>query len=143
MGNVTHFTLNSSRRDLFDAVSVYMYTWPLAHALSRNCPHGIDIQICTIWSIELITNAHIQFIAVLLPFQFPVKEDRYFTCNLVKKGTHLGDLPTLGRAVGGVVKALDSQPRDRGLESRRTLSLLYLESMSKICTRDVLRFTQP
>ncbi len=38
----------------------------------------------------------------------------------------------LGRTVGRVVKALDSQPRDRGFESRRTLSLLYLESLGKI-----------
>ncbi len=32
----------------------------------------------------------------------------------------------IGRTVGRVVKALDSQPRYRGFESRRTLSLLYL-----------------
>ncbi len=49
----------------------------------------------------------------------------------------------IGKTVGRVVKALDSQPRDRGLESRRTLSPLYLESLGKICTRNVLRFTQP
>ncbi len=47
-----------------------------------------------------------------------------------------------GRTVGPVVKALDSQPRDRGFESRRTLSVLYLESLGKICTRNVPRFTQ-
>ncbi len=41
-----------------------------------------------------------------------------------------------------MVKALDSQSRDRGFESRCMLSLLYLESLSKICTRNVLRFTQ-
>ncbi len=50
-----------------------------------------------------------------------------------------------GRAVVRVVKALDSQPRDRGFESRRTLSFQYLESLGKICTWNgyVLRFTQP
>ncbi len=42
-----------------------------------------------------------------------------------------------------VVKALDSQIRDRGFESRSTLSLLYLEFLGKICTQNVLRFTQP
>ena len=52
-------------------------------------------------------------------------------------------LRNLGRTDGRVVKALDSQPRDRGFESRRTLSLLYLESLGKISTRNVLGFTQP
>ena len=49
-------------------------------------------------------------------------------------------LCNLGRTVGQVVKALDSQPRDCGFESRRTLSLLYL---SKICTQNVLRLYAP
>ncbi len=49
----------------------------------------------------------------------------------------------LGRTVGRVVKALDSQPRDRCFESLRTLSLQHLKSLGKICTRNVLRFTQP
>ncbi len=37
-----------------------------------------------------------------------------------------------GRTVSQVVKALDSQPRDRGFESRRTLSLLHLESWARL-----------
>ena len=52
-------------------------------------------------------------------------------------------VPLQGRTVGRVVKALDSQARDRGFESRCTLSLLCLESLGKICTQNVLRFTQP
>ncbi len=52
-------------------------------------------------------------------------------------------LRNLGRTDGRVVKALDSQPRDRGFESRRTLSFQYLESLGKVCTRNVLQFTQP
>ncbi len=51
-------------------------------------------------------------------------------------------IATLGRTVGRAVKALDSQPRDRGFESLRTLSLQYLKSLGKICTRNVLRFNQ-
>ncbi len=47
------------------------------------------------------------------------------------------------RTVGWVVEALDSQPRDRGFESRRKLTVLYLESLGKICTRNVLQVTQP
>ncbi len=39
---------------------------------------------------------------------------------------------SLGRTVGRVVKALDTQPRHRGFESRSTLSLQYLESLDKI-----------
>ncbi len=38
-------------------------------------------------------------------------------------------------ADGRVVKVLDSQPRDRGFESRHTLVLLCLKSLGKIiCT---------
>ncbi len=45
---------------------------------------------------------------------------------------------SLGRTVGRVVKALDSQPWDCGYES------LPYESLGKICTTwNVLRFTQP
>ncbi len=47
------------------------------------------------------------------------------------------------RTVGWVVKALDSQPQDRGFESRHTLSLWCLESLGKICTWNVLRLTHP
>ncbi len=50
---------------------------------------------------------------------------------------------SIGRTVGRVVKALDSQPLDRGFKSLHTLGLWYLESLSKICTRNVLRLTQP
>ncbi len=39
-----------------------------------------------------------------------------------------------GGADARVVKVLDSQPRDRGFESRHTLGLLYLKSLGKICT---------
>ncbi len=49
----------------------------------------------------------------------------------------------IGRTDGRVVKAQDSQLRNRGFESCHTLSLLYLKSLSKICTQNMLRFTQP
>ncbi len=62
---------------------------------------------------------------------------------LLPEGSLQGYGPCLGRTVGRVVKARDCQPRDRGFESRRMLSLLYLESLSKICTLNVLQFTQP
>ena len=55
----------------------------------------------------------------------------------------VGRLADRGRTVARVVKALDSQPRYRGFESLHTLSLLYLEFLGKICTRNVLRCTQP
>ncbi len=42
-----------------------------------------------------------------------------------------------GGADGRVVKVLDSQPRDRGFESRHTLGLLCLKSLGKICTPNV------
>ena len=42
-----------------------------------------------------------------------------------------------GGADGRVVKVLDSQPRDRGFESRHTLGLLCLKSLGKICTLNV------
>ncbi len=42
-----------------------------------------------------------------------------------------------GEADGPVVKVLDSQPRDRGFESRHTLGLLCLKSLAKICTLNV------
>ncbi len=39
-----------------------------------------------------------------------------------------------GGSDGRVVKVLDSQPRDRGFESRHTLGLLCLKSLGKIRT---------
>ncbi len=42
-----------------------------------------------------------------------------------------------GGADGRVVKALDSQPQDRGFEYRHTLGLLCLRSLGKICTPNV------
>ncbi len=46
-------------------------------------------------------------------------------------------LPIRGGVDGRVVKVLDSQPRDRGFESRHTLGLLCLKSLGKICTPNV------
>ncbi len=43
----------------------------------------------------------------------------------------------LGGPDGRVVKVLDSQPRDRGFESRDTVGLLCLKSLAKICTPNV------
>ncbi len=42
-----------------------------------------------------------------------------------------------GGADGRVFKVVDSQPRDRGFESRHTLGLLCLKSLGKICTLNV------
>ncbi len=42
-----------------------------------------------------------------------------------------------GGADGRVVKVLDSQPRDRGFESRHILGLLGLKSLGKICILNV------
>ncbi len=42
-----------------------------------------------------------------------------------------------GGADGRVVKVLDSEPRDRGFESRHTLGLLCIKSLGKICTPNV------
>ncbi len=67
-------------------------------------------------------------------YLFTIYPDHFFVQNVVGEGRMAGELGRGGWPSG---KVLDSQPRNRGLESRHTLGFLCLKSLGKICTQSV------
>ncbi len=78
----------------------------------------------------------IAFQLLLTPVLGEKIERHLALCSPQSKG-HLPVVKFWGGADGRVAKALDSQARDRGFESRHALGLLCLKSLGKICTLNV------